>query len=161
MDSCKGNLFGGIFKEAGRIQLSVSGDSMYPVLCDGDLIIVACQDEYSVGDVLVYKYKDQHLVVHRLLKANKRLYCKGDNSFLLEHVNKGDVLGKVVGIRRGPRIIELMPFDSELIELSYKISKLFRECGYKKETICENPTYEEYISKLSKLAQMNRGKKIQ
>lgn len=69
-------------------KLSVAGDSMYPVLTNGDSIIVSpCRNSsIKVGDIIVYKKFDDHLTIHRvcsLIKlSNSRFYCetKGDNN---------------------------------------------------------------------------------
>lgn len=81
-------------------ELTVAGLSMNPFLLEGDLISCKKQEEYYPGDILVFFYNNE-LIVHRLLKIKgKLLYCKGDNSFLLEHVKAETVLGKVLLVFR-------------------------------------------------------------
>lgn len=50
-------------------ELSVDGISMLPILHPDDSIKVCAKDEYTVGDILVFFYKDDSLLVHRLLKS--------------------------------------------------------------------------------------------
>ena len=65
----------------GYTAMTVSGDSMIPALSDGDVVTLKQEDQYHVGDILVYLYKEGKLLIHRLLRIdNGRYYCKGDNS---------------------------------------------------------------------------------
>jgi len=75
-------------KTVGHAMLTVSGDSMLPVLSDGDVVTLKKEDQYKLGDILVYPYKEGMLLIHRLLLIdNCRYYCKGDNSLRLEDVD--------------------------------------------------------------------------
>ena len=122
-------------------ELTVAGLSMNPFLLEGDLISCKKQEEYYPGDILVFFYNNE-LIVHRLLKIKgKLLYCKGDNSFLLEHVKAETVLGKVLLVFRKGTKIDLPIINKEFIRLSYQISKEFRMCGYDKQTILNTPVY--------------------
>ncbi len=72
-------------------RLSVAGNSMLPILHAGDSILVCRKDIYEEGDILVFFYKQNELLVHRLLKIkNGRYFCKGDNAFRLEDNTKAD-----------------------------------------------------------------------
>ena len=121
---------------------------MIPSLYEGDVVDVVPQNDYCVGDILVFKYGENRIVAHRLLKKNKKLYCKGDNSFLLEHIRINDVLGKIMWVHRREKVIEPFKFDNELVDLSYKVSKEFRVCGYNKEKLSQKSVYSEYKKKL-------------
>lgn len=137
-----------MIKTSGCLQLTVSGNSMFPTLREGDQIDIVPQKEYCIGDILVFIYKDNSIVAHRLLKQNEKLYCKGDNSFLLEHVNRTNVLGKVIGLYRAGKYSIPVKFDNEMISLSYRISKEFRICGYDKNIISQKTIYIDYKNKL-------------
>ncbi len=70
-------------------KLTIEGTSMLPVLHPGNCISICAKEDYIVGDILVFFYKNDTLLVHRLLKIeNGRYFCKGDNSFRLEDVEK-------------------------------------------------------------------------
>ena len=78
-------------------QMMVSGLSMYPVLNEGDIITVCRKRDYKIGDIIVFQYKDNSFLVHRLLKIqNGRFFCKGDNSFRMEDVEKDRIVGYVL-----------------------------------------------------------------
>ena len=115
---------------AGRdVNLSITGDSMLPMLCEGDIVTIRRAEAYSVGDILVYLYKGK-LLIHRLLKIEKgRYFCKGDNSFRLEDFTAEDIAGKVI-LRNGKEIVSL---PSTFIALSLAINKVFRRNGYNVE----------------------------
>lgn len=76
-------------KSPQKIQLNVDGTSMLPTLHPGDSIEICSKDDYTIGDILVFFYKNDTVLVHRLLKIeNRRYFCKGDNSFRLEDIEK-------------------------------------------------------------------------
>lgn len=67
----------------------VRGNSMYPLLREGDIIILTKKspDEIKVGDVIVYKSVKGNLIVHRVIEVtnlNGVYYfkTKGDNNYL-------------------------------------------------------------------------------
>lgn len=148
LDYIDNNILFKLIKITGMLQLTISGDSMIPSLYEGDLVDVVAQNSYCVGDILVFKYGENRIVAHRLLKRSEKLYCKGDNSFLLEHVKISDVLGKITSVHRGGNVFKPLKFDEELINLSYVISKEFRLCGYNKKILSQKDMYVKYRSKL-------------
>lgn len=126
---------------------TVMGISMYPYIRQGDLVLIK-PDDYKISDILVFNYLDEGMLIHRLLKMrNDMYYCKGDNTFRLEQVRKSDVIGKVVCIIREHKFIGIQEVDNTFIELSYKISKQFRLCGYDKQKIIETEIYNYYKKK--------------
>ncbi len=118
--------------------LTVSGTSMHPILNPGERIKVCAKNDYTVGDILVFYYKNDVLLVHRLLKIeNGRYFCKGDNSFRLEDVEKSAILGAVIQIKD----VNNTP---EFISASYTINRVFRRCGYDIEKTRLTPEYTAY-----------------
>lgn len=64
---------------------------------------------YEIGSILVYLYKSEGILTHRLLQIeNKRYYCKGDSSFRLEDIDYESILGKIVKVIRNNNIISLL-----------------------------------------------------
>ena len=65
-------LYNKIFLSQSKIKkeltTSVIGVSMNPILKEGDKLTVARCEDYEIGDILVYLYKHDELLVHRLLK---------------------------------------------------------------------------------------------
>lgn len=106
-----------------KLEISVSGNSMEPSIRDGDTILIAYVPTYVVGDVIVFVY-EYNVLVHRILKIkNGFLYCKGDNSFRLEHISFDEILGKVTKVND----LEIRMFSRKLLRLSYGIGKIFEK----------------------------------
>lgn len=119
-------------------ELTVTGISMMPVLHNGDTISVCRKEHYAPGDILVFVYKQDEVIVHRLLKIEKdRYYCKGDNSFRLEDISAEQIAGAV-----------LLPDDphrgARFLEASYQINRIFRRCGYSKDLTIQTKEYRLY-----------------
>lgn len=67
----------------------VRGNSMYPLLREGDIIILSKRDpsEIKIGDIIVYKSLKGNLIVHRVINivSSNGIYyfqTKGDNNYL-------------------------------------------------------------------------------
>ncbi|MCS7112116.1 MAG: signal peptidase I [Ignisphaera sp.] len=77
----------------GQITLAiVRGGSMYPLLRDGDLVIVVPTHTIDLGDVIVYRNDREEFVIHRVvakLECNgKTLYVtKGDNNPFIDSLS--------------------------------------------------------------------------
>ena len=122
-------------------QLTVAGTSMLPILHAGDAISVCRKDIYEIGDILVFFYKQNELLVHRLLRIeNDRYFCKGDNAFRLEDISADQILGTV--------LLENDPHKTdEFINDSYKINRIFRKCRNNTELTKRDPEYQIYYRK--------------
>ena len=85
-----------------QLKFHVSGDSMLPLLKDGDYVSVQPSDRYKRGDMIVYE--SNTIVVHRIIETKNSLQgqlyiTKGDNNFIKDPpVLKDEIVGKVVGI---------------------------------------------------------------
>jgi signal peptidase I len=97
-----------------REMIRVSGASMRPMLGDGSRVLVqfGAQD-FRIGDIIVFRQCDA-LTIHRIVRITYRhgdeMYeTKGDSSFNLDPslVNERDVIGKVVGIVRSGRTVDI------------------------------------------------------
>ena len=121
-----------------QFEITVDGTSMLPILHPGDSIQICAKDDYFVGDILVFFYKNENLVVHRLLKIeNERYFCKGDNAFRLEDIVKNDIIGAA--------ILESDANNKpEFIDASYLISRIFRENGYNIKKTKMSLEYSDY-----------------
>ena len=131
-----------LYSKIGKpFELTVSGSSMNPVLHDRDTITVRRKDAYEAGDILVFLYKYNELLVHRLLKIqNGRYFCKGDNSFRLEDIEKDKIIGAVV-------LEDDRNHNSDFIAASLAVSKVFRRCRYDADMTKASPEYEAYKRK--------------
>ena len=97
-------------------EITVTGISMEPSLHAGDVVTIRRFESYEVGDILVFLYKNNDLLIHRLLRIkDKKYFCKGDNAFRLEDVSYEQIFGKVIKVNG-----EDVPSpSSQQIELSY------------------------------------------
>jgi len=120
------------------VEITVAGSSMNPVLKDGDRIRIEHRDSYAIGDILVFSYKNQELLVHRLLQIKEgKYFCKGDNSMRLEDIAEDQILGVVI-------VNEDKNNTNEFVTASLHIAKLFRSCRYDIEKTMEHTDYIEY-----------------
>ena len=125
--------------------VSVTGNSMYPSILQNDKVFISRKDDYDVGTILVYAYRSEQYLIHRLLRCiNNRYYCKGDNSFRLEDVGKQDILGQVEFILRNNHIIIPKYVTPEFIQHSFKIGLEFLSNGFNREKIQNSDIYIKY-----------------
>jgi hypothetical protein len=97
------------------LSFRASGGSMRPFILDGDILeIEPCQaDRLRLTDILLYKNQNQRLLVHRLVAINRGLKepevtLQGDAFVISEApIPVQQVLGRVITIRRGGKIIYL------------------------------------------------------
>jgi len=129
-------------KQRGKpFEITVVGDSMYPVLFQGDTFTVQPCEDYDIGDILVFNYKEGELLVHRLLlKRDGRYFCKGDISFRLEDMPIELIIGKVILINDN----EVPPCSEKHIALSYAVSRKFRKLAYDSEKTKQTEIYKLY-----------------
>ena len=122
-------------------EITVAGESMNPMLYEGETVTVQPQADYEIGDVLVFTYKQGELLVHRLLlKQYGRYFCKGDNSFRLEDMAMEQIVGKVILINGSA-----VPLCSNKhIALSYAVSRQFRKSAYDIEKTKQACIYKLY-----------------
>ena len=128
--------------------VSVSGSSMEPVLYEGEHVEVLPQVAYEVGDILVYYYKQEGLLVHRLLKIqDNRYFCKGDNALRLEDVEREAIVG-AVQLEQDPHRTR------EFIEMSLDVNAVFRQTGYNRARTLQSETYQLYHAKYLRKEEM-------
>ena len=117
---------------------------MNPILNEGDKLTVAKCDDYEVGDILVYLYKRDELLVHRLLKKENNIYyCKGDNCYRLEDVEYDNIVGKVIKVNGHADI----PSPEGIVEASYAIHKLLAQSKYNIPLLRTTEEYKKYEEK--------------
>lgn len=123
------------------MEISVAGISMNPTLYEGDVITVQRLKKYEIGDILVFTYKNEELLVHRLLEKKDGLFvCKGDNAFRLEDISDNQIAGKVIAINGHP----LLPCPARLIALSMQVNRAFVRCRYDVEKTKLSSIYQLY-----------------
>jgi len=86
-------------KSTKPFKIKVSGNSMTPVIQDGEYIIVKKSDQLRVGDIILFQYEATKLLVHRIVKIRKTaIYTKGDYAVDIEIVDKDSIIGRVSDI---------------------------------------------------------------
>ena len=131
-------------RSKGCAEIAVIGNSMNPILEEGDIIKVVSYEEYVPGDIILCIYENDSVLVRRLLKIDVRYFCKGDNSFKLENIEKEQILGKVIEIN--DRAVPI--WRKEMIELSLEVSRSYISCDYSIEKTMEEKVYQEYITRI-------------
>ena len=124
--------------------VSVSGSSMEPVLYEGEHVEVLPQVAYEVGDILVYYYKQEGLLVQI---QDNRYFCKGDNALRLEDVEREAIVG-AVQLEQDPHRTR------EFIEMSLDVNAVFRQTGYNRARTLQSETYQLYHAKYLRKEEM-------
>lgn len=131
-----------ILQSKKKIEISVVGISMNPTLVEGDVVTIEQSDEYKKGDIIVFNYKNEGLLIHRLVKLDFRCFCKGDNAFRLEDITYNQIIGKAVLVNGKP----IEPWDEWKIDLSYAVNREFFKAHYDKEKTKKTAVYKLYAS---------------
>lgn len=129
-----------IIKAKGEAEISVTGVSMNPTLFDGDKIKIEKNEKYFPGDILVFTYMNEELLVHRLLKISGRYFCKGDNSFRLEDIPTENIIGKVTAVNGNP----INVWQKWKVNLSYAVNQSFKKSKYDIEKTLQTDIYKLY-----------------
>lgn len=80
----------------------VQGISMNPTLWEGDQVLVQRMPSYEPGDILVFDYGAEGLIIHRYIHFEHGLYhCRGDNTVRIERINAKRIVGKVISFADG------------------------------------------------------------
>jgi hypothetical protein len=94
----------------GVLRLTVTSDSMRPLLRVGDVVVVQPIEPRAVrpGDVLVVQ-RGAAWITHRLVAIDEQSwYTHGDNTrYVDEAVSAAEMVGRVSAIERGDRTIDL------------------------------------------------------
>ena len=124
--------------------VKVHGESMYPVLRDKDRIIIVSVPIYKIGDIVLFRYKEEGYIVHRIVYCGHgKIICKGDNSFRLEYINNNDIVGRVSKIYREDVEISPKQMMERYIEMSYNIGLLAEKTSDLRNVV-ESHLYKQY-----------------
>ena len=128
--------------KGGRVRLTVSGMSMYPMLRNGiDSVVLEKAAFYKKGDIPLYIRPDGSYILHRIVGKNGEEYTLcGDNQMDREEgVSRSRFIAKVAGFYRRSRYVpvsalwyrfytflwvdcfRLRPFFARIIEMIRKI----------------------------------------
>lgn len=96
-----------------HIRVNASGNSMYPMIREGDLLVIQPIKDAHVrlGEVILFKKSNVRLLAHRVIKKTNRggsscYFTQGDHTFVKDGcIPFADILGYVKSIERGGRKI--------------------------------------------------------
>ena len=122
-----------LLRQGHQIKFRAPGDSMYPTICDGDLITVhpIKPSNIIVGDIILYRHKSgvaAHRVINTrapqssVLSPQYFFTLRGDAAPVLDNpVGADQILGKVICVERNGRRID--PYCLR-VKLLYKARRL-------------------------------------
>ena len=95
--------FEDVIAEQGRLVYTNEGDSMIPVIREGNLLVIeAVKAPLKVGDIPLYKRDSGQYVLHRIVGIKKGKYSmKGDNrTFVEKGITDKQIIGVLTAIVR-------------------------------------------------------------
>ena len=104
--------FEDVLDKDGELFFTNVGYSMYPLIREReDILHIVKSSIYKKGDIVLFKNKEEHYVLHRILKIKKdNIVTAGDyNYFKDQPINRDQVLGLLISIKKK---------DGTLIDLS-------------------------------------------
>ena len=87
----------------GELYFTNVGYSMYPLIRQReDILHIIKADNYKKGDIVLYISKEDHYVLHRVLKIKKdKIITAGDyNYFKDQPITYSQILGKLISIKK-------------------------------------------------------------
>ncbi len=108
-----------VLDRGGCLRFKVGGYSMYPLIHNGDTVLVEPKRpvELEVGDIVLYQGSSGNYVVHRLVQKNSLfLTTRGDNLNYCDAPISGDwVMGKVVQIESCGKRVKLTGWTGRML----------------------------------------------
>lgn len=94
-------------KKVEDIFIKVLGNSMKPSISSGDIIFINKDFNIKIGDIIFYKRGDKFFAHRTIFKGKDYFSTKGDKIPFFERVKIDEVLGKVIMVIKGNKIIDL------------------------------------------------------
>ena len=104
--------FEDVLNKDGELYFTNVGYSMYPLIKEReDILHIVQSNTYKKGDIILFKSKEEHYVLHRILKIKKdKFITAGDyNYFKDQPISKEQILGLLISIKKK---------DGKVIDLS-------------------------------------------
>ena len=104
--------FEDVLNKDGELYFTNVGYSMYPLIKEReDILHIVQSNAYKKGDIILFKSKEEHYVLHRILKIKKdKIVTAGDyNYFKDQPIIKEQILGLLISIKKK---------DGKVIDLS-------------------------------------------
>ena len=104
--------FEDVLNKDGELYFTNVGYSMYPLIKEReDILHIVQSSNYKRGDIILFKSKEEHYVLHRILRIKKdKIITAGDyNYFKDQPITKEQILGLLISIKKK---------DGKVIDLS-------------------------------------------
>ena len=104
--------FEDVLNKDGELYFTNVGYSMYPLIKEReDILHIVQSNTYKKGDIILFKSKEDHYVLHRILKIKKdKFITAGDyNYFKDQPITIDQILGLLISIKKK---------DGKVIDLS-------------------------------------------
>ena len=104
--------FEDVLNKDGELYFTNVGYSMYPLIKEReDILHIVQSNTYKKGDIILFKSKEDHYVLHRILKIKKdKIITAGDyNYFKDQPITIDQILGLLISIKKK---------DGKVIDLS-------------------------------------------
>ena len=101
-----------VLEKDGELFFTNVGYSMYPLIKEReDILHIVTSNTFQKGDIILFKSKEEHYVLHRILKVKKdKIITAGDyNYFKDQPITREQILGKLITIKKK---------DGKVIDLS-------------------------------------------
>lgn len=95
-----------LLNQGTSLKCRISGNSMAPLLKEGDLVTVVSAEKVRIGDIIVFG--ESQLLVHRLVKFlnSEKVLTKGDKNLTLDApLAKEKIIGKVIAIHKRDKTV--------------------------------------------------------
>ena len=92
-----------VLEKDGELFFTNVGYSMYPLIKEReDILHIVTSNTYLKGDIILFKSKEEHYVLHRILKIKKdKIITAGDyNYFKDQPITQEQILGKLIDIKK-------------------------------------------------------------
>ena len=99
-----------VLKKEGCLIYPIIGRSMFPLLKEGDQVLLEVKPSYKVNEIVLFKTeeKTKRYILHRIRKIENDLYyILGDNSLRLDVVKKDKILARMSGKYNGTELVRL------------------------------------------------------
>ena len=104
--------FEDVLNKDGELYFTNVGYSMYPLIKEReDILHIVQSSNYKRGDIILFKSKEEHYVLHRILRIKKdKIITAGDyNYFKDQPITIDQILGLLISIKKK---------DGKVIDLS-------------------------------------------
>lgn len=149
--------FEDVIAEQDRLVYTNEGDSMIPVIREGNLLVIeAVKEPLKVGDVPLYKRDSGQYVLHRIVGIKKGKYSmKGDNRTLVEKgITDKHIIGVLTAIVRNGKTYPVETAQEYITRIAKDMIYLV-SCAVNEETPDKARIAEIDLQEVYRLSQMH------